>query len=168
MSRVSRIHSVEQLYEVTKGQGYVVVIFIESGDWACTTFLSRAAEYSREYGFVKFIVVDIKECALTHVGTAPFAFIPTTAFYRNGKMQGIVSGTDYAQIGARLSSMRHDGAAIAPVAQTLAPSTLRGAGSGVSFRVQTASNHAIFVTRRSAHVPARGPAPARPVGPKKM
>ncbi|MFA5176914.1 MAG: hypothetical protein WC440_02035 [Candidatus Omnitrophota bacterium] len=171
MSRVTRIHTVEQFQEVTKGPGYNVIIFIEEGDWACSTFLSRVAEYSREYGFAKFTIVDIKECGLTHVGTMPFAFVPTTAFYRNGKMQGIVSGTDYLQVDARLTSMRHDGDAIAPIAQTLAPSTLRGVGDGVSFRVQTAPNHAIFVTRKPVPAPTPicvQPRGGRPVGPKKM
>lgn len=148
MSRVSQVHSAERLREVMREPGYVVVIFIENGDWACSTFLSSVSEYSREYGFAKFIIADIKECGITHVGTAPFAFIPTTAFYRNGKLQGIVSGTDYVQVSARLSSMRHDGDAIAPIAQTPAPNTLRGVGYGVSCRVQTAPNHPIFVTRR--------------------
>jgi hypothetical protein len=154
MSRVINLHSAAQLHEVIAQQGYVVAIFVRAGNWACAPYLARSAEYSREYGFARFYIIDIDECNIVSVGNAPISYVPMTAFYRNGKPNGMVAGTDYANVEAKLDGMRKDGGAIAPVRATLAPGALRSS-IGMAFRAQSTMNSPIFVTRRAVKKDAK-------------
>lgn len=112
MSRVIFAQDEAQMRAAIAGPGYTVIIFMRTRDLGCEQLVAKCAEYSREFPHVRFCALDIDRAQMKRVGTTSLSHVPTCAFYRAGALQGLVAGTDYARIEARLVDTRRDGTSL--------------------------------------------------------
>lgn len=123
MSRVLHIYdfgNVEKLVKSTPG--FVAIVYIKENDHPSQLFMSKCAEYSRVYPFIIFAIVHIKDGESPLVFRVPLAYVPTTAFFRDGKQYGQLVGTDWLGAERILTSIRASTSSQAPVSK--APTTI--------------------------------------------